>query len=91
MKEQIQKVLADVAARYNDRRLHVCNVTVDAAEEGAVKLAGRVLEAAYLDAIRQSLPPGVRIDASSVQVLRNGEHTNARPGKVLRRQATPGS
>src|SRR5689334_3843902 len=75
MKEQIEKVLADVAARYNDRRLHVCNVNIDATEEGAVKLAGRVLEAAYLEAIRQSLPAGVKIDASGVQVLRNGAQT----------------
>jgi gamma-D-glutamyl-L-lysine dipeptidyl-peptidase len=75
MSDHIEKVLADVAARYNDRRLHVCNVSIDAAEEGAVKLAGRVLEAAYLEAIRQSLPPGVRIDATGVQVLRNGAQT----------------
>ncbi|MEA2708325.1 MAG: gamma-D-glutamyl-L-lysine dipeptidyl-peptidase, partial [Phycisphaerales bacterium] len=73
MKDQIEKVLADVAAKYNDRRLHVCNVTVDAAEEGAVKIAGRVLEAAYLDAIRQSLPANVKLDVANVQVLRRAK------------------
>ena len=75
MKEQVEKVLADVASRYNDRRLHVCNVTVDSAEEGAVKLAGRVLEASYLEAVRQSLPSNVKVDASGVTVLRNGVAT----------------
>jgi cell wall-associated NlpC family hydrolase len=75
MKEQIEKVLADVASRYNDRRLHVCNITVDSAEEGAVKLAGRVLEASYLEVVRQSLPSNVKVDASDVTVLRNGVAT----------------
>jgi cell wall-associated NlpC family hydrolase len=75
MKEQIEKVLADVASRYNDRRLHVCKLTVDAAEEGAVKLGGRVLEASYLDAARQAMPGGLKVDASGVAVLRQRTRT----------------
>ena len=74
MKEQIEKVLADVAARYNDRRLHVCDLRIDADEEGAVKIAGRVLEASYVEAIRQSLPPGLHVAGYDVTVLR-GEQT----------------
>ena len=70
MKEQIEKVLADIASRYNDGRLHVCKVTVDSAEEGAVKLGGRVLEASYLEAVRQAMPGGLKVDASGVAVLR---------------------
>jgi len=70
MKEQIEKVLTDVAARYNDRRLHVCNLRADVDEEGGVKIAGRVLEAAYLEAIRQSLPADAKVDASGVRILR---------------------
>src|SRR5688500_8633811 len=75
MKEQIQKVLADVAARYNDRRLHVCNLRADVDEEGAVKIAGRVLEASYLEAIKQSLPPGVQVAEYDVAVLREKTRT----------------
>jgi cell wall-associated NlpC family hydrolase len=75
MKEQIQKLLADVAARFNDRRLHVCNLRADVDEEGGVKIAGRVLEAAYLEAIRQSLPADVKVDTSGVQILRRATTT----------------
>ena len=71
MKEQIEKLLADVAAKYNDRRLHVCNLRPDVDEEGAVKIAGRVLEASYIEAVKQSLPPGMRV-AYDVTVLRGG-------------------
>ena len=70
MKEQIEKVLVDVAARYNDRRLHVCNLRADTDEEGAVKIAGRVLEASYIEAIKQSLPPGLHVAGYDVTVLR---------------------
>jgi len=70
MKQQIEQVLADVAARYNDRRLHVCNLRADVDEEGAVKIAGRVLEASYLEAVRQSLPPSARVASYDVTVLR---------------------
>lgn len=72
MKEQIEKRLADVAATYNDRRLHVCNLRADVDEEGAVKIAGRVLEASYLEALRQSLPPGLHVAGYDVAVLRGG-------------------
>ena len=75
MKEQIEKVLADVAARYNDRRLHVCNLRADVDEEGAVKIAGRVLEASYIEAIRQSLPPGLQVAGYDVTVLREKTRT----------------
>src|SRR5688572_18448719 len=75
MKERIEKVLADVAAKYNDRRLHVCNLRADVDEEGAVKIAGRVLEASYLEAVRQSLPPGVHVAGYDVLVLREMTRT----------------
>ena len=75
MNDQLQKVLADVAGKYNDRRLHVCDVRADVDEEGGVKIAGRVLEAAYLDAIRASLPAGAKVDASGVHVLRRPSTT----------------
>ena len=75
MKDQIDKVLADVAATFNDRRLHVCNLRADVDEEGAVKIAGRVLEASYVEAIKQSLPPGVRVAGYDVQVLREKTRT----------------
>ena len=71
MKAEIEKVLADVAARYNDRRLHVCNLRADVDEEGAVKIAGRVLEASYIQAIKQSLPPGLHVAGYDVTVLRD--------------------
>ena len=74
MKGAIEKVLADVAATYNDRRLHVCNLRADVDEEGAVKIAGRVLEASYLEAVRQSLPAGLHVAGYDVVVLR-GEKT----------------
>src|SRR5829696_5864195 len=70
MKSEIEKVLADVAAKYNDRRLHVCNLRADVDEEGAVKIAGRVLEASYVEAIRQSLPPGLHVADYDIAVLR---------------------
>src|SRR6478735_12377310 len=73
MKEQVEKVLADVAARYNDRRLHVCDLRVDRDEEGAVKIAGRVLEASYLEAVKQSLPPGLHVAGYHVTVMRGGQ------------------
>jgi gamma-D-glutamyl-L-lysine dipeptidyl-peptidase len=77
MKEQIEKVLADVAAKFNDRRLHVCNLRADVDEEGAVKIAGRVLEASYLEVVKQALPPGLHVAGYDVAVLR-GEKTRTK-------------
>jgi len=75
MRDKVEQVLADVAARYNDRRLHVCNLRADVDEEGGVKIAGRVLEAAYLEAVRQPLPPNAQVDTSGVQILRRASTT----------------
>jgi hypothetical protein len=61
MKEQIEKVLTTSPPVTATAGFTSCKVTVDSAEEGAVKLAGRVLEASYLEAVRQSLPAGVRV------------------------------
>src|SRR5947207_10764078 len=51
--------------------MHVFDVSVDAEEEGAVKLGGRVLEAAHLAALRQDASgAGAKLDVSNVRVLR---------------------
>jgi cell wall-associated NlpC family hydrolase len=72
VREQTEKILAEVAAKFNDRRLHICKLSADVNEQGAVKVGGRVLEASYLDAVRAALPVDVKYD---VTVLRQNTRT----------------
>ena len=73
MRDQIESILGALAARNNDRRLHVFRVQVARTEDGVVALAGSVLERQNLDAIRREVAralPAVRLDDSAVAVLR---------------------
>src|SRR5690242_3354903 len=73
MTEQVEQILANVAARFADGRLHVFDVRVVSADDGIVKLAGRVLDGATLQAVRHAVLEevrGARLDDSGVRLLR---------------------
>jgi cell wall-associated NlpC family hydrolase len=73
MKGQIEQAIGVVAGRHGDKRVHVFDVVLDSVEMGQVKVSGRVLEAGNLRALREQLAlaaPGVKVDDSSVAVLR---------------------
>lgn len=77
MKEQIEKILADVFTRHSDRRLDLFKVQVESASAGEVKLAGRVLTPDGLEEARQRIAaafPAAVVNADAVKVLR------AKPG-----------
>lgn len=84
MREQVEPILASLASRWADRRLHVFDVRIAGAGDGVVELAGRVLERANLDALRREMAakiPAIRVDDSGVVVLQ-------RQPKVMRVIAT---
>ena len=69
MKDRVEKIIAELATTRSERRSHVFALQVDGAEANSVKLTGKVLEPADLEAVLARVPD-VRIDASAVQVLR---------------------
>jgi cell wall-associated NlpC family hydrolase len=78
VREQVEKVIASLKSRWNDRRLDVFALEVASAGDGGVKLAGRVLDAENLSAVRDELRramPGVRVEDSGVTVLRRNPPT----------------
>jgi hypothetical protein len=73
MDEQIIQVLADAAAPFADKRLHVCQVGVTAVADGRIILAGTVLDEATLTAVLSHLMtacPEYALDATAVTILR---------------------
>ncbi len=73
MSEQIEKVLKDIAAKHNDRRLHVFSVQIEATSGESAKLHGRVLDLDHLNALRQGFIkqlPKWKIDDAAIEVLR---------------------
>jgi cell wall-associated NlpC family hydrolase len=70
LKERVEKVLAEVAAMRQDRRLHCFDVQADPDAARTIKLSGKVLESSDLQALLVKMD-GVNVDASAVQVLRH--------------------
>src|SRR5690242_8863994 len=62
MGEQLEQVLREVAARFADARLHVFDVRVapSPADDGIIRLTGRVLDGATLQAVRHAVLEEVR-------------------------------
>lgn len=75
MKEAIEKAVATLASAHTDKRLGRFEVQVDACDAATVKLSGKVLESAQLQALLKEMPAGVKVDASAVQVLRKEQKT----------------
>lgn len=77
MKEQVEKVLADVFTKHSDRRLDLFKVQVESADTSGIKLTGRVLAPDSLEATRKGIAaafPNAIVDTDGVKILR------AKPG-----------
>jgi len=76
MKQQVEQIIAQVAAKHSDRRLHVFKVQLDRVEEKSVTLAGKVLEPSNLQMLRQEFLralPAVALNDSAIQILRKSK------------------
>jgi len=69
VKERVEKVLTELGATRADYRLHRFDVRGEVDAASTIRLSGKVLEPADLQAILAKLD-GVNVDASGVQVLR---------------------
>ena len=79
MKEQIEKVLADVFTRHSDRRLDLFKVQVESADANGATLTGRVLLPESVEEIRRGvaqIAPGLKLNLDGIKVLR------AKPGPL---------
>jgi gamma-D-glutamyl-L-lysine dipeptidyl-peptidase len=78
MIENIQKIIQKFARKLVDDRLCIFSVGVKSLDSEQLVLNGRVLEAANLQALSEALSkpyPGLRVDSSGVQILRQpGNH-----------------
>ena len=73
MIENIQELIQDFARIYADNRLYVFSVAIKSINSKELILSGRVLEAANLQALMETISkrvPGLRVDSSGVQILR---------------------
>jgi cell wall-associated NlpC family hydrolase len=71
--DPVQRILAAVAAKHADRRLHVFDVRAEEASGGAIKLTGKVLDTATLQSLRRAIAedaPQLRVDDSGIRILR---------------------
>ncbi|HEX8522731.1 MAG TPA: NlpC/P60 family protein [Tepidisphaeraceae bacterium] len=73
MRQQLEGILAEVAAKHADKRLHIFDVQIRSAEANRIALAGRVLEQRNLDELRQAMQRAAgaaNIDDAQVTVVR---------------------
>jgi gamma-D-glutamyl-L-lysine dipeptidyl-peptidase len=73
MTENIQKLIQEFARKHADKRFDIFSLDVKSLDSKQTILSGRVLEAANLQALTNAIlkqVPGLRVDASGVQILR---------------------
>jgi cell wall-associated NlpC family hydrolase len=75
MLDPIRIALDEIASRYGDQRLHLCQVQVESLVDDRAVLAGTVLDRATLQVVMATLAerfPAVAWDSAGVRVLRPG-------------------
>lgn len=74
MTENYQQILERIAARHQDEREQVFDLTIASSSPGSLTLTGRVLEQSNLDEFFDALPPETVADGSAVEVLRRPDN-----------------
>lgn len=77
MRQSIQQALTELAASFKDRRLHLFDISIKKLDDKTLSLGGRLLDEAHLAFLRQSVAdrfPALRLDTSSISVLRRPEN-----------------